>query len=88
MRYGKINYFGELEYAPTQLNIDGKIVINPTEEDLLSQGYKLVIEESFPENKENWNIAKSFEENENDIIVHYLYEPILETEIHEPENIE
>ncbi len=78
--FGKINYFGDLEIAGNTLQTKTEIIVNPSDEEYQQNGYKLVEYEQYPEEKENYNIVKFFEESGNIIFVKYRYEENNETE--------
>ena len=67
-KFGKINFFGNLELANNIIQTNEKIIVNPTEEEYLDP-------------KEGFNIAKRFNETDSEIIITYEYEQILEEEI-------
>lgn len=80
-KFGKINFFGNLELANNIIQTNEKIIVNPTEEEYLANGYKKIIKEKYLDPKEGFNIAKRFNETDSEIIITYEYEQILEEEI-------
>lgn len=69
-RFGKLNSFGELIYAPDILKEEnGTIIINPSESDYYRMGYKLIIEEEVPKEYKGKNTEAYYEETETIIYI-------------------
>lgn len=67
--YGKIEN-EKLTYAPKDIIIDGKRIINPTEDMLSSLGYKTVINTEYPNDDRHYK--HSYVENENSITLVWI----------------
>ena len=86
-KYGKIDYFGDLAYATNTIANDSGIIVNPTDDEYMANGYKLVRCDEIPPEREGVNIERYYEETEDTIYVRYRYsEPPVqeETETEEP----
>lgn len=79
VRYGKLNSFGELIYAPDILKEEnGTIIINPSESDYYRMGYKLIIEEEKPSEFYGKNTEIYYEETESIIYIKHKLSPEME----------
>jgi hypothetical protein len=75
MRYGKLNN-GQLEVVNGGfVNEYGHLFWNPTEESLLANGYKPIIENR-PNDVAGMYISESYSDNGNEIVVTYEYKSI------------
>lgn len=72
MTYGKI-INGALYYAPNVIDVEDKQIINPTEQLLISQGYKPIIFSEQLENKEGFHVETHYEDDGNFIIQNDRY---------------
>lgn len=48
---------GKLTYPPHRIVLDGMQIFNPTEEQLLSAGYKTITETDMPDYPQAWEAA-------------------------------
>lgn len=72
-RYGKINN-NEIEYAPNPLRFDGKDVFTTDPAVFLSQGYKPIAEEPYPDDGKTYRQITT--ETETEIVLGWEeYEP-------------
>ena len=75
--FGRINVFGELEYAPTTIIGGNSIILNPTEGEYVANGYKPVIVDERPDTTQLdaeetfYRLRKYYEETETTIYVRY-----------------
>ena len=72
-RYGKINFLGDLEVVTNLIQNNNTIVINPTHEDYISNGYKLIVYGEALPDKEGFNLEKYYEETGDTIYIKYRY---------------
>lgn len=72
-RYGRINKLGDLIIPNNVIQTEHDIIINPTEEKYLENGYKKIIFEKQPKEKIGFNIEKYYEETEDCIYVKYKF---------------
>lgn len=78
-RFGKLNSFGELVYAPEILKTeDGTIIVSPSSKDYLRLGYKLIIEEAKPSEFYGKNTEIYYEETESIIYIKHKLSPEME----------
>ena len=71
---------GHIKYAGGKILIIGdEIIVNPREEDWKRAGYKEVIDNRLPE-KEGYYQVPEYSETEENIIINYHYEEIIEDE--------
>jgi hypothetical protein len=83
-RFGKLNSFGELIYAPEILKMeDGTIIVSPSSKDYLRLGYKEIIEEEKPSEFYGKNTEMYYEETESIIYIKHK----LSTEMEEDTEI-
>lgn len=73
MRFGKMNGDVFEEFNGRYIRYDGRVYANPSEERLISAGYKPVVEEEFPEIKDGYDIATVYTETEDGIVEGYEY---------------
>ena len=72
---------GQIKYAGGKiLHIDDEIIVNPREEDFIRAGYKEVIDNRLPE-KEGYYQVPEYSETEENIIINYHYEEIIDETI-------
>lgn len=86
-KYGKIDCFGDLSYATNTITNGNNIIVNPTDDEYIANGYKLVQCDEMPPKREGVNIERYYQESEDTIYVRYRYsEPPVqeETETEEP----
>ena len=79
-KYGRINFLGDLEYASNTIQNDGCIIVNPTDEEYLANGYKLVMSDEPLADREGYNIEKYYQEDEWCIYIKYRYVEIVDPE--------
>jgi hypothetical protein len=79
--FGKIDFLGNLIFAPNTIQIGTELIINPTREQYLSAGYKCIIFDDELEPKEGYNTERYYEQTEDTIYVRYRY---VENEEEEP----
>ena len=72
-KYGKINFFGDLVIATNIIQNNNEIIVNPTNEEYVANGYKMVVSDEMLPSKEDFNIEKYYEEDETSIHVRYRY---------------
>lgn len=72
-KYGKLNVFGDLVIAGNTIQNNTEIIVNPTDEEYMANGYKLIIYDKVLADKKGFNIEKYYEENEDCIYVKYRY---------------
>lgn len=82
MSFVKLISSGAIEYASRVIFDDDKSYSNPTEETLLSHGYKPLIETECP-NKEGFTYTYKYEDNGKNINQVWIEEPLPEPEISE-----
>ena len=71
---------GNIKYAGGKILIIGdEIIVNPREEDWKRAGYKEVVDNRLPE-KEGYYQVPEYSETEENIIINYHYEEIIEDE--------
>lgn len=71
---------GQIKYAGGKILIIGdEVIVNPREEDWKRAGYKEVIDNRLPE-KEGYYQVPEYSETEENIIINYHYEEIIEDE--------
>ena len=71
---------GQLRVASGKiLRYDDEITANPREEDFIRAGYKPVIDNRLPE-KEGYYQVPEYSETEENIIINYHYEEIIDEE--------
>ena len=80
-KFGKLNNFGDLIIATNVLQVDNTIIINPTYEDYINNGYKELIYEEPLIEKIGYNTERYYVETDNCIYIHYRYVEIIEEEI-------
>lgn len=69
---------GQIKYAGGKILVIGdEIIVNPREEDWKRAGYKEVIDNRLPE-KEGYYQVPEYSETEENIIINYHYEEIIE----------
>ena len=79
-KYGKIDVFGDLVIASNTIQNNNEIIVNPTDEEYLANGYKLVLFDEILPAREGFNIEKYYEENETTIYVKYRYVEIIDSD--------
>ena len=73
---------GNLKYASKRtVEHDGMITVNPNDEFFLGLGYKPVIHNHLEEKEGFYQVADSYQEENDNIIVNYRYEEITEEEV-------
>lgn len=77
-RYGKIDAFGDLVIASNTIQNNNEIIVNPTDDEYLANGYKLVLFDDMLPPQEGFNIEKYYEQNETTIYVKYRYIEIID----------
>jgi len=79
-KYGKFNVFGDLVIASNTIQNNNEIIVNPTHEEYLANGYKLVLFDEMLPTQEGFNIEKYYEQDETTIYVKYKYTEIIDDE--------
>lgn len=77
-KYGKFNFLGDLVIAGNTIQNDKEIIVNPTHEEYLANGYKLVVFDEMLPAQEGYNIEKYYEQDETTIYVRYKYVEIVD----------
>jgi len=67
MKYAKLNN-GQLELAPSRVQLDGKNILNPSPEHLTELGYKPLTYTPLPPYEDGYYFSPYFEETPDEII--------------------
>ena len=76
-KYGKIDFFNDLVIATNIIQNNTEIIVNPTEDEYLANGYKHIVYDE----KVGYNVEMYYEEDESHIYVKYRYTEIIEPDI-------
>ena len=87
--YGKINIFGELEIDPVSIVRGQQIILNPTRDEMVNNGFKRVYYEERPDTSEyddagiEYYVKMHFDETDDSIYVRY---EIVERDVEETDD--